>query len=154
MLKQDKSVVPALQKLAATRGRPTSSRGSTRCGTLEGLGTLDASFVREQLKDAYPQIRIQAIRASETLYKAGDQSFAADYRAAAKDGDADVAIQAMLTSKLFNLADLKAIVESAQAANTARGVQLIGAQILDPAAANAGRGGGGGRGGPPALYRR
>ena len=101
------------------------------------------------MKDADPQIRIQAIRASETLYKAGDRSFAADYRAAAKDGDADVAIQAMLTSKLFNLPDLKAIVESAQAANKARGVQLIGTQILNPAAANAGRGGGGGRGGPP-----
>ena len=55
----------------------------------------------------------------------------------------------MLTSKLFNLPDLKAIVESAQAANKARGVQVIGTQILNPAAANAGRGGGGGRGGPP-----
>jgi mono/diheme cytochrome c family protein len=54
----------------------------------------------------------------------------------------------MLTSKLFNLSDLKAIVESAQAANKARGVQVIGTQILNPAAANAGRGGGG-RGGPP-----
>ena len=37
------------------------------------------------MKDADPQMRIQAIRASETLYKAGDRSFAADYRAAAKD---------------------------------------------------------------------
>jgi mono/diheme cytochrome c family protein len=55
----------------------------------------------------------------------------------------------MLTSKLFNLPDLKAIVESAQAASKARGVQVIGTQIVNPAAANAGRGGGGGRGGPP-----
>jgi mono/diheme cytochrome c family protein len=105
--------------------------------------------VREQMKDADPQIRIQAIRASETLFKAGDRSFAADYKAAARDGDADVAIQGMLTSKLFNLPDLKEIVEGAQAANKARGVQVIGAQILNPAMANAGRGGGGGRGGPP-----
>ena len=149
VLKQDKSVVPALQKLAATRGATNQLARIHALWTLEGLGALDASFVREQLKDADPQIRVQAIRASETLYKAGDRSFAADYRAAAKDGDADVAIQAMLTSKLFNLPDLKAIVESAQAANTARGVQLIGTQILNPAAANAGRGGGGGRGGPP-----
>ena len=42
--------------------------------TLEGLGALDASLVREQMKDADPQMRIQAIRASETLYKAGDRS--------------------------------------------------------------------------------
>ena len=31
------------------------------------LGALDASFIREQLKDADPQIRIQAIRASESM---------------------------------------------------------------------------------------
>jgi mono/diheme cytochrome c family protein len=149
VLEQDKSVVPALQKLAATRAASNQLARIHALWTLEGLDALDASFVREQMKDADPQIRIQAIRASETLYKAGDRSFAADYRAAAKDGDADVAIQAMLTSKLFNLPDLKAIVESAQAANKARGVQVIGTQIVNPAAANAGRGGGGGRGGPP-----
>ena len=39
--------------------------------TLEGLGALDAALVREQMKDANPRMRIQAIRASETLYKAG-----------------------------------------------------------------------------------
>ena len=149
VLKQDKSVVPALQKLAATRGEKTQLARIHALWTLEGLGALDASFVREQMKDADPQIRVQAIRASETLYKAGDRSFAADYAAAAKDRDADVAIQGMLTSKLFNLADLKAIVEASQAANSARGVQEIGKQILNPALAAAGRGGGGGRGGPP-----
>ena len=30
------------------------------------------------MKDPDPRMRIQAIRASETLYKAGDRSFAAD----------------------------------------------------------------------------
>jgi hypothetical protein len=33
------------------------------------------------MEDASPRMRIQAIRASETLYKAGDKSLAADYRA-------------------------------------------------------------------------
>jgi mono/diheme cytochrome c family protein len=148
VLKQDKSVVPALQKLAATRGEKNQLARIHALWALEGLGALDASFVREQMKDADPQIRIQAIRASETLYKAGDRSFAADYRAAAKDSDADVAIQGLLTAKVFNLPDLKSIVESAQAANNARGVQVVGTQIVNPAAA-AGRGGFGGRGGPP-----
>jgi mono/diheme cytochrome c family protein/glucose/arabinose dehydrogenase len=149
VLKQDKSVVPALQKLAATRGAGSQLARIHALWTLEGLGALDASFVREQMKDADPQVRVQAIRASETLFKAGDRSFAADYKAAATDRDADVAVQAILTSKLFNLPDLKAIVDAAQAASKARGVQVIGTQILNPAAANAGRGGGGGRGGPP-----
>ena len=49
--------------------------------TLEGLNALDAGLVREQMKDANPRMRVQAIRASETLYKAGDRSFADDYRA-------------------------------------------------------------------------
>ena len=96
VLKQDKSVVPALQQLARD-ARPNQLARIHALWTLEGLGALDAALVREQMKDADPQIRIQAIRASETLYKAGDRSFAADYRAAAKDRDADVVIQAMLT---------------------------------------------------------
>ena len=33
------------------------------------------------MKDANPRMRVQAIRASETLYKAGDKTFADDYRA-------------------------------------------------------------------------
>ena len=55
--------------------------------TLEGLGALDASLVREAMKDKSPRMRVQAIRASETLYKAGDKSFADDYRALTKDAD-------------------------------------------------------------------
>ena len=42
--------------------------------TLEGLGALDVALVREQMKDRNPRMRVQAIRASETLYKAGDKS--------------------------------------------------------------------------------
>ena len=49
-------------------------------------------------------MRIQAIRASETLYKAGDQSFAADYAALTKDADVDVVIQAMLTINRWKVA--------------------------------------------------
>ncbi len=55
------------------------------------------------MKDSNPRMRVQAIRASETLYKAGDKSFADDYRAMTKDGDPDVVIQAMLTANLFKL---------------------------------------------------
>ena len=80
--------------------RPRRAASSARfhaLWTLEGLRALDASLVREQMKDANPRMRVQAIRASETLYKAGDKSFAADYRALTKDADVDVVIQAMLT---------------------------------------------------------
>ena len=95
VLKQDKSVVPALQQMARTSDSLVGRFHAM--WTLEGLGALDAALVREQMKDPNPRMRIQAIRASETLYKAGNRTFDADYRALAKDADTDVAIQAMLT---------------------------------------------------------
>ena len=53
-------------------------------------------------------MRIQALRASETLYKAGDRSFDTDYRALSKDEDVDVVIQAMLTMNVLKVADASA----------------------------------------------
>ena len=153
MLKQDKSV-----GAGAPADRQEPDRSSTGSGqanllarfhalwTLEGLGALDAATVRAQMKDANPRMRIQAIRASETLYKAGDRSFDADYRAAAVDKDMNVAIQAMLTLNYLKAPNVAETVRAAQAASTARGVQEIGNQILKPAASAFGRGG---RGGPP-----
>ena len=106
--------------------------------TLEGLGALDAALVREQMKDANPRMRIQAIRASETLYKAGNRTFDADYHALAKDADTDVAIQALLTLGLFKAPDLGDVVKATQAASKARGVKEIGDFLLKPPAAVAG----------------
>ena len=106
--------------------------------TLEGLGALDAALVREAMKDQNPRMRIQAIRASETLYKAGNRTFDADYRAATKDADTDVVIQAMLTLGALKAADLADVVKAAQAATSARGIKEIGEYLLRPAPAVAG----------------
>jgi mono/diheme cytochrome c family protein len=114
ILKQDKSVVPALQKLAASSDNLLARFHAL--WTLEGLGALDPALVREGMKDQNPRMRVQAIRASETLYKAGNKSFAEDYRAMAKDEDVNVAIQALLTATLFKLPDAPDLVKSAQAA--------------------------------------
>src|SRR6185503_11343706 len=94
VLKQDKSVVPSLQEL--TRSSNNLLARFHAMWTLEGLGALDPALVREQMKDPNPRMRIQAIRASESLFKAGNRSFDADYRALTKDADIDVAIQALL----------------------------------------------------------
>ena len=146
ILKQDKSVVPALQKLARSTG-PSSTGPAAAQGeggllarfhalwTLEGLGALDAPLVREVMKDPSPRMRVQAMRLSETLYKAGDKSFADDYRAMTKDADPDVAIQAMLSASLFKLTDLPDMIKATQASNPAKGVALVGARLLTPAAA-------------------
>lgn len=130
VLKQDKSVVPALQQIVRTSDNLFGRFHAL--WTLEGLGALDASLVRQQMKDPNPKMRIQAIRASETLYKAGDRSLSADYRALTLDPDADVVIQAMLTVSLFRASDLVDTIKAAQAAHKARGVQEIGRQILQP----------------------
>jgi mono/diheme cytochrome c family protein len=146
VLRQDKSVVPALQQLVRTSTNLFARFHAL--WTLEGLDALDAALVRAELGDADPAMRIQAIRASETLYKAGDASFAKDYRALTLDADTDVAIQAMLTLSLFKAGDLGTVVQAAQAAHPGRGVQEIGRRILQPAPSltfggRAGRGAGG-----------
>ena len=136
VLKQDKSVVPQLREIARTRDSLVGRFHAM--WTLEGLGALDAALVREQMKDPNPRMRIQALRASESLYKAGDRTLDADYRALAKDADTDVAIQAMLTLKALQAPDLAEVVKGTQSASSARGVKEIGNFLLAPAPVVAG----------------
>ena len=100
--------------------------------TLEGLSALTPALVRDVMKHPDPQIRIQAIRASESLYKAGDKSFAADYRVLAKDADVNVVIQAMLTANLMQIPESTALIRETLASSSARGVKEIGNQLLTP----------------------
>ena len=67
-------------------------------------------------------MRIQAIRASETLYKAGDRSFADDYKRLTKDADIDVVIQAMLTLNRWKVPGGIETIKAVSEANKARGV--------------------------------
>ncbi len=130
VLKQDRAVVPALQRLARTRNDELARIHAL--WTLEGLEALTPGLVRELLGDADPRIRIQAVRASETLYKAGDRSFASEYRLLAQDEDPDVAIQAILTLNLLEAPDADAAIRTAMGANQARGVQFVADRILNP----------------------
>jgi mono/diheme cytochrome c family protein/glucose/arabinose dehydrogenase len=144
VLKQDKSVAPALQQMARTSD---SVNGRIHAlWTLEGLGALDAPLARELMKDKNPRVRVQAIRASETLYKAGDKSFADDYRAMTKDADVNVAIQGMLSMSVFKLKDLPDVVKTTMSARKEKGIQLIGERLLAPPPPAFG---GGGRGRAP-----
>ena len=140
VLRRDASVEPALRTMARTS---TSQLGRIHAlWTLEGLDRLDAALVRELMKDADPKIRIQAIRASETLYKAGDTSFAADYQRFTTDADVDVVIQAMMTMNLHQVPNAAETIKSLMAASSVRGVREIGGLLLSP---------GGSRGQMPAL---
>ncbi len=133
--RQNKSVVPALQSLVRTPDNLVARFHAL--WTLEGLGALDLALVREQMKDGNPRMRVQAIRASETLFKSGSRTLADDYRNMAKDSDPDVAIQAMLTANLFKLPGSEALIKDTMASNKARGVQEIGQRILQRLAAAA-----------------
>ena len=140
VLKQDRSVVPALRKMAR-RDTVLVARFHA-LWTLEGLGALDAAFARELMRDASPRVRVQAIRASETLYKGGDRTFGADYARLATDADPDVAIQAMLTLNALRIPEAPDALRAAIAATPPRGVQLVADQILNPPADNSVRGAG------------
>jgi mono/diheme cytochrome c family protein len=159
ILKQDKSVVPALQQLArgiAPPSRPEAASASPAVAsgeggnqlarihalwTLDGLQATDATLIRQLLKDNDAQIRLQAIRASETLYKAGDRSVADDVKALVRDADVDVVMQALMTLNHLKVPDVKALAEGALASNQARGVQVV-AKALASSGVNVGRGGG------------
>jgi mono/diheme cytochrome c family protein len=147
VLKQDKSVVPALKKMVTdTKGDVVPRMHAL--WTLEGLGSLDAALTRSMMADSNPRMRSQAIRASETLYKGGDKTFAADYAKLAKDANTDVSIQALLTMNLLKTPDTATVAKAVMDANKAKGIQLVAGQILNPAAAGGGRGGRGGPTGP------
>lgn len=146
VLKGDKSVVPALQTMARS-SKNTLARYHA-LWTLEGLGALDVTLVRDMMKDSNPKVQIQAIRASETLYKAGEKSLATEYNAFTKSSNVDVAIQGIMTVNLLKVPEAKATITAAMAANPAKGVQVVGGQILNPPAAAGGPGGGGPFGGP------
>jgi mono/diheme cytochrome c family protein/glucose/arabinose dehydrogenase len=139
VLKQDRSVVSTLQKVV----RASTNRLARlhALWTLEGLGSLDAALARQVLKDADAGMRIQAIRATESLYKAGNTSFAADWRAIAEaDKDPDVLIQAMLTLQHLKVPGVAETVTSVRNLRTVRGIEWVAERILNPPAAAAGRG--------------
>jgi putative heme-binding domain-containing protein len=130
VLRQDKSVVPTLLEMARNSGNLLASIHAL--WTLEGLGALDASLVREKLKDRDPRMRVQAMRLSESLVKAGDRSLLDDVRTLTKDKDANVVIQAMLTLNLLKAPDAGTAIGSTVKSSKSRGVKEIGGQLLQP----------------------
>lgn len=130
VLSRDQSVVPQLEDMA--RNSDNLLARFHAIWSLEGLGALKAELVRELLRDDHPRLRIQVMRAGETLYKKGDKSLAADYQQMMQDNNTDVVIQAMLSAKFLQLPDLEYNIKTAMARHDAKGVQTIGDQILNP----------------------
>ncbi len=132
ILRADQSVAPALEKLANE-----STSDLTRMHaiwTLEGLGKLTPEFAREKMKDEHASVRRAALRASETLYKSGDETFQAalqsDFKNMARDNDPEVVIQSILTAKFLDFPDHKAFTATTMEASSSAGVAEIGKQML------------------------
>ena len=129
ILNQDKSVVQELQDLVNTSDNELARIHGL--WTLEGLNSLSADLVRKLMKDSSPQIRIQALRGSESLYKYGDKSLAEDYKTMVHDADVDVALQALLSAYILAVDDFEDIINTAIKENPAQGFQVIGTQLLE-----------------------
>jgi mono/diheme cytochrome c family protein len=103
---------------------------------LEGIGSLDAGLVKELLKHPDPRMRIQAMWVSESLFKAGDKSFAPIYLELMQDQDVQVKMRAMMTGRLLKIPGTNGVVKKALAKDTTAGVQLVGKQVLEPPVVN------------------
>jgi len=129
ILRQDKSVVKELENLVKTAANELTRIHAL--WTLEGLNALQMNIVSELLKDPSPAMRIQALRASETLYKYGEKSFSADYRSMVEDPNADVAVQALLSAYILKVDDFEKLISNSLLVNKSKGIQVIATQLLE-----------------------
>jgi putative heme-binding domain-containing protein len=130
VLRQDKSVAPALVQMARTSWNPLARVHAL--WTLEGLGVLEATLVRQTMKDANARLRVQAIRLAESLFKAGDKSLTDEIQARTKDADPNVVIQALMTIQLLKLPRAAQVLAATVAASNSRGVREVASQLLRP----------------------
>ncbi|MFX0555603.1 DUF7133 domain-containing protein [Maribacter sp. CXY002] len=130
VLSKDLSVAPILKDMVLNHTNQFARIHAIWC--LEGLGALQKETLLPLFKDNDPKIKIQALRASETLYKAGNKSFNDLYLQLLKDPDTDVALQAMLTCKYLDIPGHKTEIINLMIENKAKGIQVIGNQIVNP----------------------
>jgi mono/diheme cytochrome c family protein len=130
VLSGDKSVVPALTKMVRTDKNHLGRIHAL--WTLEGLDALTPALVREKLADANPHVRIAAIRASETLYKAGDKSLMPDIYKIAKDTNQEpsVILQAVMTSLLLKTPESHQLAAATLGTNSSMGITTIIPEVL------------------------
>ncbi len=130
VLRKDLSVVPLLEAIALKNKNINTRIHAIWC--LEGLGSLSPSTVRQLLKDPQARIRIQALRAGESLFKNGDKSLTEDFRTLYEDTDTDVLIQVMMSAKFLKMDHLEQDIKKLLSRNQTAGVKLVGQQILTP----------------------
>lgn len=133
VLKGDKSVLPALREMASSHADPLARIHAL--WTIEGLGDLDSRFALERLRDPLPQVRVQAIRASETILKTPGEhrELLAALRGLAGGGDPEVLLQVIMTSRFLDLPDWEPEARKIIEAHPSAGVRRICARLFSEA---------------------
>jgi len=127
--RQDHSVVGELLKMTGPENKMLARFHAM--WTLEGLDAIDLDLMRTLFGDEDPKIRRMAIQVSETLYKAGENQLIADYVKLTNDPNVDVVLQSILTMNILEVPNVMEIIERTMAKNGARGIQVVGSQILE-----------------------
>ena len=131
VLRRDRSVVPALQKLAS--GDAADPRPRLHAlWTLDGMGALDDTLILRALKSGDPQVRMAGLRLADARLVGQPTAHAplvSSMRAALRDADPRVAIQAMLSVRRAGLSDAKTVIQDAAAKSTSAGVFAINEQL-------------------------
>ncbi|WP_209328728.1 DUF7133 domain-containing protein [Lunatimonas salinarum] len=129
ILNQDKSVAKELEELVKTSDNELARIHAL--WTLEGLSILDIQLVKSLFKDTSTKMRIQALRAAETLYKFGDKSLEQSFKELARDSDSEVAIQAIQSAYVLAIDGLEDLLKSSHQTVKAKGPQLVVTQLVD-----------------------
>ncbi|MCB0629118.1 MAG: discoidin domain-containing protein [Lewinella sp.] len=128
--RRDQSVAPELETIV--RSSDNLLARFHALWVLEGIGSLQASLIRDLLHDPNPRMRKMAMWAGESLYKAGETSLANDYLAMMKDADEEVRMRALMTGRLLKIPGTEAIAKHELAASRHAGLQLVAKQVIDP----------------------
>jgi glucose/arabinose dehydrogenase/cytochrome c5 len=135
VLRRDLSVVPALEQLAS--GDAADPRPRLHAlWTLDGLGALSDQLILRALKATDPQVRIAGLRLAELRVDAKSAAKAplvVAMRAALRDADPRVDIQAMLSVRRAALPDAEKVIKATAEASTSAGVYAINEQLWDEA---------------------
>ena len=112
VLRGDRSVVPALEKLAVSDAADARPRLHA-LWTLDGLSALDDKLILQAIKSTDPQVRMAGLRLADARLNARTSArspLAAAMRDQLKDADPRVVIQAMLSMRRAELPDRRTAV--------------------------------------------
>jgi glucose/arabinose dehydrogenase len=135
VLRRDRSVVPELEKLAASEAADPRPRLHA-LWTLDGLGALDDTLILRALKSGDVQVRMAGLRLADARLMTQPTAHAplgVGVRAAMRDADPRVTIQALLSARRAGLPDAKKVIQATAAASTSAGVFAINEQMWDEA---------------------